>query len=111
MQIFGDLVPLEQYRIALRNQAARMSWLSRLLGRAELPAGFPGRLDPDERVVAAATTGEGDPLVVTSHGLWLAEPDGGARRVGWHLVSKATWQSGTLTVTRPPRWTWSRVRC
>jgi len=76
-----------------------MSWLSRLLGRAELPAGFPGRLDPDERVVAAATTGEGDPLVVTSHGLWLAEPDGGARRVGWHLVSKAAWQSGTLTVT------------
>ena len=50
-------------------------------------------------MLAAASTVDGGPLVVTSLGLWLPEPDGGARRVGWHLISKATWQSGTLTVT------------
>ena len=49
-------------------------------------------------MLAAATSADGAPVVVTSHGLWLPEPDGATRRVGWHLVSKATWQQGTLTV-------------
>ncbi len=75
-----------------------MSVLKRLLGRTELPAGFGGPLDAQERVLAAAGTVDGGPLVATSLGLWLTEPDGGARRVGWHLLSKVTWQSGTLTV-------------
>jgi len=75
-----------------------MSLINRLLGRAELPAGFTGPLDPDERVLAATTTTDGGPLVVSSLGLWLPEPDGGARRLGWHLVSKASWQPGVLTV-------------
>jgi len=75
-----------------------MTFLSRLLGRTELPAGFTGRLNDDERLLAAASTVDGGPLVATSLGLWLTEPDGAARRVGWHLLSKVTWQSGTLTV-------------
>src|SRR5207344_1560242 len=31
-------------------------------------------------------------------GLWLPFADG-LRRVGWHLIDKATWQEGVLTVT------------
>ncbi len=75
-----------------------MSLLRRLLGRTEVPPGFAGRLEPEERVLAAATSADGAPVVVTSHGLWLPEPDRSTRRIGWHLVSKATWQQGTLTV-------------
>jgi hypothetical protein len=75
-----------------------MSLLKRLLGRTELPPGFGGRLDAEERVLAAAGTVDGGSLVATSLGLWLTGPDGGARRVGWHLLSKVTWQAGTLTV-------------
>jgi hypothetical protein len=51
-------------------------------------------LDEQERVVAVAEMVGGGHLVVTSHGVWL--PDG--RRIGWHLVSKATWSDGALTV-------------
>jgi hypothetical protein len=69
----------------------------KLLGRDELPTGFAGKLDADERVLATASLAGGGHLVVTSVGLWLPTPDG-VRRLGWHLVSKATWQSGTLTV-------------
>lgn len=71
--------------------------LRRLLGGDGLPDGFTGRLEPDERVLATARTADGAHLVVTSWGLWL--PDGDpARRVGWHLVSKATWRNGALAV-------------
>ncbi len=73
-----------------------MKLLNRLLGRAELPAGFTGRLDADEHVLATATAGDGEPVVVTSLGLWLAEPGGEQRRIGWHLISKASWQQGAL---------------
>ena len=68
-----------------------------LSGRAELPDGFDGDLDPDERVVASAPVAGGGNLVVTSWGLWL--PDDPARRVGWHLVSKAVWGGSALVVT------------
>ena len=71
--------------------------LRRLLGGDGLPEGFAGRLEADEQVVATARTADGGHLVVTSWGLWL--PDGaGVRRVGWHLVSRAVWRNGTLTV-------------
>jgi hypothetical protein len=74
-----------------------MKFLRKLLGREDLPAGVAGRLAADEHVVAVAALGDGEHLVVTSHGLWL--PGGeGAHLVGWHLVSKATWRSGVLTV-------------
>ena len=39
----------------------------------------------------------GGHLVLTQLGLWV--PEGAeARRIGWHLVSKATWKSGALAV-------------
>ena len=74
-----------------------MNIVRRLLGRAEVPAGFAGTLDADERVLATAELAGGGHLVVTSRGMWLPTDDG-ARRVGWHLVSKASWQGGVLTV-------------
>jgi hypothetical protein len=73
---------------------SRLPRWRRLLGGEQLPDGFAGRLDAEERVLAVAEMVGGGHLVVTSHGLWL--PDG--RRIGWHLVSKATWSDGALTV-------------
>lgn len=67
-----------------------------LTGRDGLPDGFAGTLETDEHVLAvAALTTPDRHLVGTSLGLWLPTDDG-ARRLGWHLVSKATWQSGAL---------------
>jgi hypothetical protein len=74
-----------------------MNIVRRLLGRAEVPAGFAGTLDADERVLATAELAGGGHLVVTSRGMWMPTDDG-ACRVGWHLVSKASWQGGVLTV-------------
>jgi hypothetical protein len=71
--------------------------LRRLLGGEALPDGFTGQLAPDERVLATARTSDGAHLVVTSWGLWLPD-DQGARRIGWHLVSRAAWKNGALTV-------------
>ncbi|MGI5131862.1 hypothetical protein ACQEVB_34015 [Pseudonocardia sp. CA-107938] len=71
--------------------------LRRLLGREVAPAGSTGALEPDEHVLAFAALTGGGHLVVTSHGLWF--PDGeGVRRVGWHLVSKASWQGGAIVL-------------
>lgn len=64
----------------------------RLLGR-DLPRGVAGKLLPDEAVLAVA--GE---LVASSLGLW-APAAAGYRRIGWHLISKAVWRDGVLTVT------------
>jgi len=71
--------------------------LRRLLGGDGLPEGFAGHLEPDERVLATAPTTDGAYLVVTSWGLWVPEGDG-VRRLGWHLVSRATWKNGALAV-------------
>jgi len=68
----------------------------KLLGREDLPAGFTGRLAEDERVLATAELTDGGHLIVTSHGIWLPGED--VRRLGWHLVSKASWQGGALTI-------------
>ncbi|MGM1063832.1 hypothetical protein [Saccharothrix sp. Mg75] len=57
------------------------------------PEGFTGALDADENVLASAAVGA-EWLVATTHGLWLPGP----RRVGWHLVSKATWTGNALAV-------------
>ncbi|GAA2776840.1 hypothetical protein [Saccharopolyspora taberi] len=71
--------------------------LARLGGTGDLPEDFGGELANDEHVLAVA--GSRDGAVVATHlGLWLPGPDG-PRRVGWHLVSKATWNSGRLEVT------------
>jgi hypothetical protein len=69
-----------------------IGWLRRLMQGRDVPAGFTGRLADEENVLAVA--GE---LVATSLGLWLPSDDG-ARRVGWHLISKATWGDGALSV-------------
>jgi hypothetical protein len=66
----------------------------RLLGREPLPEGFLGRLKAEERVLAAARVTSGGVLLASSLGLWLPE----GRRIGWHLVSKATWGGGAMTV-------------
>lgn len=68
--------------------------LARLGGTAVLPPEFAGTLAADEHVLAVAEAEQG-PLVATQLGLWLPDP---ARRVGWHLVSKATWGNGVLVV-------------
>ncbi|GAA2349940.1 hypothetical protein GCM10009854_29590 [Saccharopolyspora halophila] len=68
--------------------------LARLSGTAEVPSDFQGNLDAEEQVLASGRTEDG-PVVATHLGLWLPE----ARRVGWHLVSKATWRDGVLTLT------------
>jgi hypothetical protein len=69
--------------------------LRRLFGAEALPAGSTGRLEPDERVLATARTVDGAHLVGTSWGLWVPDA-GGVRRVGWHLVSRATWRDGAF---------------
>ena len=71
-------------------------WLRRLLGSG-VPPGFSGTLAADEHVLGSAELGGGGVLVATSLGLWLPADDG-PRRVGWHLISKATWSGGVLTV-------------
>jgi hypothetical protein len=71
-------------------------FLDRLADR-DVPSDFAGELTDDERVLGVATLPEGGYLVATSRGLWLPDGDG-ARLVGWHLISKATWGQNMLTV-------------
>lgn len=69
----------------------------RLLGRREKPpADALERLDRDERVVAWASTPDGGAVLATPLGLWLP---GVPERLPWHLVDKAVWRDGQLTVT------------
>lgn len=76
------------------------SRLRRLFGRIvdALPVDFAGTLATDEHVLGVAELADGGHVVATSFGLWL--PDGAEiRRVGWHLISKATWENSWLIVT------------
>lgn len=79
-----------------------MSFWERLLrrmsaGRA-VPPGFSGVLEPAERVVAVAELAGGGHLVLTQLGVWV--PEGAvARRIGWHLISKAVWDRTSLLLT------------
>lgn len=64
----------------------------------DLPPGFAGRLDSAERALTTGELADGGHLVLTQLGLWV--PEGAeARRVGWHLVSKAAWDHGALVIT------------
>jgi hypothetical protein len=67
----------------------------RLFHRPEkAPPEAVARLDPDERVVSWAPV-SGGAVVATPLGLWLpGHPD----RLPWHLIDKATWQGGILTL-------------
>lgn len=71
-----------------------------LTGREPVPEGFAGTLDEGERVIADARGPRGSIVLATDLGLWLppAASGEGARRVPWHLVTKATWASGALEV-------------
>lgn len=58
------------------------------------PAEAVARLDRDERVMSWAAA-PGGAAVATPLGLWLpGHPD----RLPWHLIDKATWQAGILTL-------------
>jgi hypothetical protein len=74
-----------------------MSVLSRLWRRERPPPEALGRLDSDERVVSWAALDDGSVVVATQRGLWLPAADGG-ERVLWHLVDRAVWREGTLTL-------------
>lgn len=73
-----------------------MSILGRLFGREQVPDAVHAALAADEHVAATATVATGGILVVTSWGIWT--PQDPPQRLGWHEVSKATWEDGTLTV-------------
>lgn len=71
-------------------------WLRQLFGSG-VPEGFTGTLAAEEHVLGATDVSGGGHLVATSLGLWI--PDAGeVRRLGWHLISKATWSGGALSV-------------
>lgn len=79
------------------------SRLRRIFGRIvdDLPVDFPGTLSGEERVLGVAELADGGHIVATSFGLWLPDSSDGpdsARRIGWHLISKATWANSTLVV-------------
>jgi hypothetical protein len=65
------------------------------------PRDWTGTLSADENVIAHGELRGGGYLVATSLGLWLpgdSSDSSGPRRVGWHLISKATWANGELVV-------------
>ena len=72
-----------------------------LTGREPVPEGFAGTLDDGERVIADGRGPRGSVVLATDLGLWLppAASGEGARRVAWHLVTKATWAGGALEIT------------
>ena len=77
-----------------------MGWVRTIVDRVSgkaVPEGFTGELDREENVLACATVRSGGHLVATSQGLWVPEAEG-SRRIGWHLISKATWANNLLNV-------------
>lgn len=70
----------------------------RLLRRERPPAAALAPLDRDERVVSWASTPDGAAVVATPLGLWLPGPPA-PERLAWHLVDKAIWRDGRLTLT------------
>lgn len=76
---------------------SRLRRLAETLGLVA-PAGLEGVIPAGEEVLATATTDAGGRLAVTHLGLWVPD-ELGARRISWHLISKAVWSDGALTVT------------
>lgn len=70
-----------------------MKWFDRLLRRPVVPDWLGPLLEDDEYVIASAEVPDGM-MVASSYGVWLPE----RRRIGWHLVSKATWATGSLAL-------------
>ncbi|RZS29651.1 hypothetical protein EV193_11954 [Herbihabitans rhizosphaerae] len=75
------------------------SLVRRLFGKLThgLPDSFTGELSPEENVVAVGDLRGGGHLVATTRGLWISDGTD-ARRLDWHLISKAAWDDGSLTV-------------
>jgi hypothetical protein len=71
-------------------------FLRRFFGSG-IPSGFTGTLSAEENPLGSAEVTGGGFLLATSLGLWLPGEDG-PRRVSWHLISKATWGNGALSV-------------
>jgi hypothetical protein len=72
-----------------------------LFRRRRLPAGLRPPLDSGERVVAWATTPDGQAVVATNLGLWLPGREGRSGRedrLGWHEIHKAAWSGSQLTI-------------
>lgn len=71
-----------------------------IFGWARPPVGVRSLLEPGERVLAwAGAYGDRSRFVAaTNRGLWW--PDVPARRMPWHLINKAVWSDGVLTVTQ-----------
>lgn len=68
------------------------------LSRERPPAEVTDRFDRDERVLAWGRTDTGAAIVASQRGLWLPA-EAGHRLLRWHLIDKAAWTDGTLTVT------------
>ncbi len=66
--------------------------------RPEVPASLRGALDPDERILAAASCVDGSVLAASRFGLWTVD-DTLPQRWGWHLISKARLTGRALSVT------------
>jgi hypothetical protein len=75
-----------------------VSVLTRLFRRERPPEEALMPLDRDERVVSWGTIEDGSTVVATPRGLWFPAADG-PERLAWHLIDKAVWRDGTLTVT------------
>jgi hypothetical protein len=64
-----------------------------LFRRRRLPAEARPRLEADERIVAWASAGDDQVVVLTNRGVWLPGADS---RLGWHEIHKATWSGSQL---------------
>ncbi|GAB3431951.1 hypothetical protein [Actinophytocola sediminis] len=74
-----------------------MTTLWRKLFGGGVPAELEGVLEREEHVVATAGLRGSGSLFASTLGLWVPDEDG-RRRIGWHLISKATWGNGVLEV-------------
>ena len=105
LELFGDLVPLEQYRIALREKAmgaVGMSVTSGMRCAASRRRRAARRL---RRAASSRTSGCSRRRGRRTARISSSPPGGcgcptatGSGALGWHLVSRATWKNGALAV-------------
>jgi hypothetical protein len=62
------------------------------------PAEVVATLPRDERILSWADVSGGGVVLASPAGLWWPEPDQ-QRLIPWHLVNRAVWQDGRLSVT------------
>jgi hypothetical protein len=61
------------------------------------PAELTALLSREDRVLSWADAADGGVVLASTRGLWWPEPDA-PRLIGWHLIDKAVWRDGVLTV-------------